>query len=130
MEIDNLDQKLEKDPLKAKAGRDLPTIRQLKLPLAPDAYIASACFFFAAAMSLHALCSQTPLTGVDLRIQATIMYRQRCGIEVKESALSVCRAPEVNKWEERPWGGLPDHFRHLATTSMGRLCCCVQTHEE
>ena len=36
IEIDNPNQKLEKDPLKAKAGRDPPTIRQLKLRLAPD----------------------------------------------------------------------------------------------
>ena len=103
--IDNPDQKVKVDTIKAKAGRDLPTIRQLKLRLAPDEYIASACFFYAAALSLHALCSQTPLNGLDLRAQATIMYRERCGIEVKESALSVCRALEVDKWDERPWGG-------------------------
>ena len=92
IEMDNPNQKLDKDPCKAKAGRDLPIIRQLKLRLAPDEYTPGACFLFAAAPSLHALRSQTPLFGVDLRVQATIMYRERCGIEVKESALSVCRA--------------------------------------
>ena len=48
------------------------------------------------------------------------MYRERCGIEVKKSALSVCRALEVDKWDERPCGGMPDHFRHLATHIDGK----------
>ena len=60
IDIDNLDEKVEVDEIKAKAGRDLPTIRHLKLRLARDEYIASACFFSAAALSLHALRSQTP----------------------------------------------------------------------
>ena len=30
---------------------------------------------------------------------------RRCGIEVKESALSVCRALEEANWDGRPWGG-------------------------
>ena len=30
------------------------------------------------------------------------MYRERCGIEVKESALSVCSALEEDIWDERP----------------------------
>ena len=55
IEIGNPDQKLKNDSLKAKAGRDLPTIRQLKLRLAPNYYILGACFCFAAALSLHAL---------------------------------------------------------------------------
>ena len=59
-------------------------------------------FFFAAAVSLHALRSQTPLSGVDLRVKATIMYREQCGIEVEETALSVCRALEEDKWDGRP----------------------------
>ena len=49
------------------------------------------------------------------------MYRLWCGIEVKESALSVCRALEEDKWEERCWGGMPDHFRHLATHINGEV---------
>ena len=89
IDIDNLDEKVEVDKIKANAGRELPTIRQLKLRLARDQYDAAACFFHAAALSLHALRSQTPLTGADLRVQATIMYKERCGIEVEESALSV-----------------------------------------
>ena len=32
------------------------------------------------------------------------MYKERCGIEVKQSTLSVCRAVEVDQWDERPWG--------------------------
>ena len=121
MEIDNRNQKLEEDPFKAKASRDLPTIRQVKLRLAPDEYTAGACFFFAAALSLHALRNQMPLSSVDLRVQATIMYRERCGIEVKESALSVCRAVEVDKWDKRPWVGFPNHFRHLPTHIDGKV---------
>ena len=77
--------------------------------------------FFAAALSLHALRSQTALCGVDLRVQATIMYRERCGIEVEESALSVCSALEEDKWEERSWGGMLDPFRHLATHIDGKV---------
>ena len=49
------------------------------------------------------------------------MYRERCGIEVKESALSVCRALEENNWEGKPWGGRPDHFRHLARHIDGKV---------
>ena len=109
------------DRIKAKAGRPLPTIQQLKLRLALDEYIAGACLFYAAALSLHAPSSQMPLTSVDLRIQATIMYREGCGIEVKESALSVCRALEVDKWDERPLRGVPDHYRHLATHIDGKV---------
>ena len=105
IDFDNPDQKVEVDKIKAPAGRDLPTIRQLKLRLARDEYVAGACFCYAAALSLHALRSQTPLTGADLRAQATIMYRERCGIQVKESALSVCRALEENNWDGKPWGG-------------------------
>ena len=78
IEIDNPNRKLKKDPLKAKGGRDLPTIRQVRLRLAPDEYNAGAYFFFAGAVSLHALRSQTPLFGVGLRVHATIMYRERC----------------------------------------------------
>ena len=49
------------------------------------------------------------------------MYRERCGIEVKESALSVCRALEVDNWDERPWGGLPHHYQHVATHIDGKV---------
>ena len=70
---------------------------------------------------LHALRSQTPLIGADLRVQATIMYRERCGIEVKESALRVCMALEENNWDRKPWGGMPDHFRHLAHHINGKV---------
>ena len=77
--------------------------------------------FFAAALSLHALRSQTPLSGADLRVQATIVYRELCGIEVKDSALSVFRPLEEDKWDEMPWGGLPDHFRPLATHIEGKV---------
>ena len=121
IDIDHPDQKVKVDRIKATAGRDPPTIRQLKLRLAPDEYIAGACFFYAAALSLHALRSQTPSTGVDLRVQATIMYGDWCGIEVKESALSVCRALEVDKWDERPLGGMPDHYSPLATHIDGKV---------
>ena len=121
IECDDPNQKVELDKIKAPAGRELPTIRQLKLRLARDEYVAGACFFYATALSLHALRSQTPLTGVDLRVQATTMYRERCGIEVKESALSVCRALEENNWEGKPWGGRPDHFRHLAHHIDGKV---------
>ena len=121
IDCDNPDQKVEVDKIKAPASRELPTIRQLKLRLARDEYVAGACFFYAAALSLHALRSQTPLTGVDLRVEATTMYRERCGIEVKESALGVCRALEENDWEGKPWGGRPDHFRHLAHHINGKV---------
>ena len=104
IDVDNPDQKVEVDTIKATAGRELPTIRQLKLRLARDEYVAGVCFFYAAALSLHALGSQTPLTGADLRVQATIMYREQCGIEVQECALSVCRALEENNWDGKPWG--------------------------
>ena len=120
IDIDNPDEKVEVDKIKATAGRELPTIRQLKLRLALDEYFAGACFSYAAALSLHALRSHTPLTGADLRVQATIMYRERCGIEVKESALSVRRALEENNWDGKPWGGLPDHYRHLAIHIDGK----------
>ena len=130
IEIDNPNQKLDKDTCKAKAGRDLPTIRQPKLRLAPDECTPGAFFFFAAAPSLHALRSQTPLSGVDLRVHATIMYKERCGIEAKESALSVCRALEEDKWDERPWGGLPDHFRHLATHIDGKVVLLRTPHQK
>ena len=46
IEVDNPNQKVDWDPCKAKAGRDLPTIRQLQLRLAPDDYNPGACFFF------------------------------------------------------------------------------------
>ena len=82
-DIDNPDEKVEVDKIKANAGRELPTIRQLQLRLARDEYVAAACFFYAVALGLHALRSQTPLTGADLRVQASIMYREQCGIEVK-----------------------------------------------
>ena len=121
IDCDNPNQKVEEDKIKAPASRELPTIRQLKLRLARDEYVAGACFFYATALSLHALRSETPLTGVDLRVQATTMYRERCGIEVKESALSVCRALEANDWEGKPWGGKPDHFRHLAHHIDGKV---------
>ena len=66
IDIDKSDQKVKVDRIRAKTGRDLPTIRQLKLRLARHEYIAGACFFYAASLSLHALRSQTSLTGVDL----------------------------------------------------------------
>ena len=87
IDCDNPNQKVGVDKVKAPAVRELPTIRQLKLRLARDEYVAGACFFCATSLSLHALRSQTPLTGVDLRVQATTMYRERCGIEVTKSAL-------------------------------------------
>ena len=68
IDFEHPDQKVEVDKIKAPAGRELPTIRQLKLRLARDKYVAGACFFYAAALSLHALRSQTPLTGADLRV--------------------------------------------------------------
>ena len=68
IDCDNPNQKVEVDKIKAPAGRELPTIRQLKLRLARDEYVAGACFFYATSLSLHALRSQTPLTGVDLRV--------------------------------------------------------------
>ena len=114
IDCDNPDQKVEVDKIKAPAGRELPTIRQLKLRLARDEYVAGACVFYAAALSLHALRSQTPLTGAT-------MYRERCGVEVKESALSVCKALEENNWDGRPWGGMPDHIRHLAHHIHGKV---------
>ena len=43
--FDNRDEKVEVDKIKANAGRELPTIRQLKLRLARDEYVAGACFF-------------------------------------------------------------------------------------
>ena len=49
------------------------------------------------------------------------MCKERCGIEVKESALSVCRAPEENHWDRKPWGGMPHHFRHLAHHIDGKV---------
>ena len=113
--------RLRLEKIKAPASRELPTIRQLKLRLARDEYVAGACFFYATALSLHALRSETPLTEVDLGVQATTMYRERCAIEVKESALSVCRALEANNWEGKPWGGRPDHFRHLAHHIDGKV---------
>ena len=121
IDCDNPNQKVEVDKIKAPASRELPTIRQLKLWLARDEYVAGACFFYATALSLHALRSETPLTGVDLRVQATTMYRERCGIEVKESALSVCRALEEKNREGKPWGGKPDHFRHLSHHIDGKV---------
>ena len=45
IDIDNPNENVEVDKIQAKAVRDLPTIRQLKLPLARDEYIAGACFF-------------------------------------------------------------------------------------
>ena len=68
IDCDNPNQKVEEDKIKAPASRELPTIRQLKLRLARDEYVAGACFFYATALSLHALRSETPLTGVDLRV--------------------------------------------------------------
>ena len=48
-------------------------------------------FFNFVAQSLHALCDDTPLTDLELRTKATVMYLERCGIEVGELGLSVCR---------------------------------------
>ena len=45
IDCDNPDQKVEVDKIKAPAGREPPTIRQLKLRLARDEYVAGACFF-------------------------------------------------------------------------------------
>ena len=45
IDIDNPDEKVEVDKIKANAGRDLPTIWQLKLRLERDEYVAGACFF-------------------------------------------------------------------------------------
>ena len=55
IDCDNPNQKVEVDKIKAPAGRELPTIRQLKLRLARDEYVAGARFFYATALSLHAL---------------------------------------------------------------------------
>ena len=49
------------------------------------------------------------------------MYRERCGREVKESALSVRTAQEENNWDRKPGGGMPDHFRHLAHHINGKV---------
>ena len=57
IQIDNPNQKLEEDPLKARAGTDLPTIRQVKLQLAPEEYTPGAC-------SLLQLPSASMLSGV------------------------------------------------------------------
>ena len=46
IETDNPNQTVQKAPSKAKAGRDLPTIRQPKLWLAPDDYTHGACLSF------------------------------------------------------------------------------------
>ena len=76
MEVHDPDLRVGRAASKAKAGTAVPTIRALKLQLLPDDYTPGACFFFAAALGLHALCSQTPLHGADLRVHATIMYRE------------------------------------------------------
>ena len=117
IEVDDPDPSAGRAPSKAQASRDLPTIRALKLQLLPDDYTPCACLFFAATLSLHALRSLTPLHGADLRVQATIMYRERCGIEVEENTLSVFRAWEQDALGTRisGGGGLPDHFQRLAT---------------
>ena len=50
--------------MKAKACRDLPTIRQLKLRLAPDEYIAASCLFYAAALTASMRSSVKPPSPV------------------------------------------------------------------
>ena len=56
------------------------------------------------------------------------MYREHCGIEVEENALRVCSALEQDAWGERCWGGLPDHFRNLATHIDGKVVwLCTNT---
>ena len=128
IEIDNRDQKLDKDPLKAKAGRDRPTFRRLKLRLAPDEYTAGACFFFCSCLEPPCFRSQTPLTGVDVRVEATIMYKERCGIEVKESALGVCRALEVDTWDDGPWGGFATPFSTSCHLHRWEACADAYKH--
>ena len=130
IDCDNSNQKVEVDKIKAPASRELPTIRQLKLRLARDEYVAGACFFYATALSLHALRSETPLTGVDLRVQATTMYRERCGIEVKESALSVCRALEANNWEGKPLGGKAQPFSTSRPPHRWEGCVVAYKHTQ
>ena len=129
IEVDGPGLRVGRAPSKAKAGRDLPTIHALKLQLLPDDYTPGACFFFAAALSLHALSSRTPLHGADLQVQATIVYREQCGIEVEENALSVFRALEQKAWGTRIWGRLPNHFRSLACHMDGKVVLlCTNTH--
>ena len=60
IEVGDPDLRGARAPSKAKAGRDQPTIGALKLQLLPDNYTPHAFFFFAAALSLHALRSKTP----------------------------------------------------------------------
>ena len=56
--------KVDKRPNKAKDGIDLPTVRSLKPRLLSDHYVAGACFFYAAAQSLHTISSNV---GVSMK---------------------------------------------------------------
>ena len=74
--------KVDKRPNKAKEGKDLPTVRSLKLCILPDQYVAGACFFYAVAQSLHAISSDVPLDDASLRAKAIGVYREMCGLSI------------------------------------------------
>ena len=108
--LDDVDQR----PNKAEGGRVLPTVRSLKLRILPDQYVARACFYYAVAQSLHAISSNAPLDSASLRAKAIAVFRDMCGLSIKQSALSVNWDLEKNTWHGRPQRGMPEHFAALA----------------
>ena len=106
--------KVDKRPNKANEGKDLPTVRSLKLRILPDQYVAGACFFYAVAQSLHAISIVVPLDDASLRAKAIDVYRETCGLSIQESALSVNRDLEKHTWGGRLQGGMPGNFASLA----------------
>ena len=80
IEIINSNQKVEEDPLKDTAGRDLPTIHQLRLRLAPDEYTAGACFFFCScpeppcSLQSNPLIWCGPASSGSHNVQGTVWY--------------------------------------------------------
>ena len=103
--------KVQKKPIKDNVNQEMPTIRSLKLRQLPDQYVAGGGFFYHVAQSLYALSNNTPLIDTHHQVQASVLYRERCGTQVVETALSVCRDPHKETSGDRPQGGgLRNHF--------------------
>ena len=79
--------------------------------------------FFVAAQSIHAQQCQTPPQGAQLRVQGTLLYRERCGIEMGKGHGGCYLAPTG------VGGGLTDHCQKPATNIGGKVVLlCTDTH--
>ena len=81
IDCDNPDQKVEVDKIKAPAGEELPTIRQLKLRLARDEYVAGEFLFLCSFPQPPSAPQSDPLTWTkpaspgNHNVQGTVWHR-------------------------------------------------------